>query len=134
MKNVIFHEYNNNQSLHSRFIQITFLSMSTFSQSRVERIWFGCILEKESVSSVTVQVVGDAGVSNSSVMVWLGMEGHGVQGERVGGMYTAVFAAAVLVWLLYCEFFRVSNHLCCELSVLHSGFQSSLTVLHANIE
>lgn len=83
---------------------------------------------------MTLQVVGDTGVSNSSVMVWLVMEEHGVQGERVGGMYIVGFAAAVLVCLLYCEFFRVSNHLCCELSVLHSGFKSSLTVLHANIE
>lgn len=69
--------------------------MRTFGQSGLERVLLGCILENESVSPVTLQVVRDTWVSNSSVMVWLVMEGHGVQRERVGGMCIMAFASAV---------------------------------------
>ena len=45
---------------------------------------------------MTLQVVGDTGVSSNSVVVWLVMEEHGVQRERVGGMYIMAFASAAL--------------------------------------
>lgn len=110
--------------------------MRTIGQSRVEMILFGRILEKESVSPVALQVVGDTWVSNSSV-VTSGLTGNGGTwcAEREDGRKLHyAFCICCFVYLLYCEFFGVSTHLCCEFSALHSGFQSPLTVLRANIE